>query len=1647
MSAASSERPPRRAASRRKVVVEDDNSSDIENSAVSHSQQADEDQEDYASVPKNARSSPRRRTTASTATTPKRAAARRTRTGESIEPSQIFSPPESVVDGPTSPTKKAAPKRRTVKDVRAARKSRVSQVSIASDAPDLEASMLTPEPTASPEPTALRHGTPLTDITETAVNEQTPRAVSRTLDPVDENASMVEDETQATVKALSPERAIKTEVRKVDAQVTQMERPMDIVVRTRALGVPQMQEPSEPTARMTITYLILTNFKSYAGRQAVGPFHASFSSVVGPNGSGKSNVIDSLLFVFGFRASKMRQGKISALIHNSAGFPDLEFCEVEVQFQEVMDQPDGSTVVVPDSQLLVSRRAFKNNSSKYYINGRTSDFTAVTTLLRDKGVDLDHKRFLILQGEVESIAQMKPKAASEHDDGLLEYLEDIIGTSKYKTPIDEAAAETEQLNEVCLEKSTRVQHVEKEKNGLEDKKNKALAYIRDENDLASKQSALYQLYVSECGDNIQVTDEAIAQIQEQLNEELQRHQGSEDDIKRLEREYKAGSKEYEKLEKDTQGIVKELAKLDKDTVKFEEKKKFLANKAKKLEKTFESAKYGIQESSTQAKQAAEDIERITGEIEELEREMQAEDEKLTEIRQSLKGKTQGLSDEIAAKQKLLEPWNAKINEKQSAMAVAQSELDILHERESAGATAVAETEAKIATLQEQQAVKSAELETSKKQRKNAEKETQKLQQQPKLKAKLSGAREKADEARASLSSTQSQGNVLSGLNRLKESGRIDGFHGRLGNLGAIDQKYDVAISTACPALDNLVVDTVEVGQQCIDYLRKNNLGRANFILLDRLAQRDLSALETPENVPRLFDLVKSKHDRFKPAFYSVLQNTLVAKDLEQANRIAYGAKRWRVVTLDGQLIDKSGTMSGGGSKMAKGGMSSQLTSDISKEQVGKLEVDLDAVEQKYAELQESQRELQGQLLDLQAQMPMLDTQAQKLGLELDSIERNITDAQKRIQEIGAEQQPSKIEKSKISSLEKSIASLQKEVEKLQSESAGIEAEIQALQDKIMEVGGLKLRSQKSKVDGLKEEIDTRAEELSAAEISQTKAEKQGKKHESTHSETTAELEKLASEQEKVETDVRNQSKDTSGFRRQAEEAQQALDERKEELATLKSTLDAQIAELYETRGAEVELRNKLTEHQKILADNEKRLHHWEEKLGKLILTNYSEDGEELPREPPAALCPDEIADLSKDHLKASIAGLEELTATAVELTVLAEYRRRCNEHSSRLESLNDSLALRDSAKSRTDSLRRLRLEGFMAGFSLISLRLKEMYQMITMGGNAELELVDSLDPFAEGILFSVMPPKKSWKNIANLSGGEKTLSSLALVFALHCFRPTPLYVMDEIDAALDFRNVSIVAAYIKERTKNAQFIVISLRNNMFELAERLVGVYKVNHMDVVIADVGTGTSAWLLDVASQPNAKDWRFHGLDISDVQFPPSWPVNFSFSTLNILDAVPAELEGTFDVLHLRLLILGLPAGTWETACTNLFKLLKPGGWLQWEEANFGNLSVLQSSPSADVARLDSMFEAAGFEDVRQDLLESDRVLETRKGFSLAVVGAMRGMMKMVSSADGEESRWREGGDEWEQLSRTEEAMTREEIYYTAEVMVVTGRKADRA
>jgi len=190
----------------------------------------------------------------------------------------------------------------------------------------------------------------------------------------------------------------------------------------------QAQISNKP--RTMIQKLILENFKSYSGKKEISPFHHNFSAVVGPNGSGKSNVIESLLFVFGKRAKELRHKTVSELIHNSKTKDPLDYCKVTVCFQDIIDKPNGEYDVVPNSAIEVSRTGKRDNTTTYSLDGKKVPFTQVEKMLQTKGINLNNNRFLILQGEVQQIATMKPKGNGK-EEGILEYLEEIIGTNVY----------------------------------------------------------------------------------------------------------------------------------------------------------------------------------------------------------------------------------------------------------------------------------------------------------------------------------------------------------------------------------------------------------------------------------------------------------------------------------------------------------------------------------------------------------------------------------------------------------------------------------------------------------------------------------------------------------------------------------------------------------------------------------------------------------------------------------------------------------------------------------------------------------------------------------------------------------------------------------------------------------------------------------------------------------------------------------------------------------------------------------------------------------------------------------------------------------------------------------------------------------------
>ncbi|XP_034723719.1 structural maintenance of chromosomes protein 4 isoform X1 [Etheostoma cragini] len=1194
-------------------------------------------------------------------------------------------------------------------------------------------------------------------------------------------------------------------------------------------------EPGAP--RLMITHLVNRNFKSYAGEQILGPFHKRFSCIIGPNGSGKSNVIDSMLFVFGYRAQKIRSKKLSVLIHSSDKHKDVQSCTVEVHFQKIIDKEGDDYEVIPNSKFYVARTANKDNSSAYHINAKKATFKEVGALLRSHGIDLDHNRFLILQGEVEQIAMMKPKGQTEHDEGMLEYMEDIIGSCRLKEPILTLARRIELLNEQRGEKLNRVKLVEKEKNALEGEKNKAVQFLTLENEIFKHNSQLYQYNIHNLQKRVVDKGQEKQKILEDTKELTEKCEKISQETEKMNQELKNVEKKQNKLNKYIETQKEKFTQLDLQDVEVREKIKHSKSKNKKLQKQLEKDKEKLEQVRGVPASSEKAISEATACKEELEKLKVKEEKKLEEVMESLKEETSGLQQDKETKEKELMELSKAVNETRSRMDLAQSELDIYLSRHNTALTQLNTAKQTLQTtsdtLRERRAaIKDLEVKIPQKEQ-ELKKDEGALEQLMKLdnetREVVREMRQKVDEAKSSLSSNRSRGRVLEALMQQKKSGRIPGIFGRLGDLGAIEEKYDVAISSSCGALDNIVVDTIDTAQKCVVFLKEQNIGFATFIGLDKMKvwERNMAPIRTPEDSPRLFDMVRVKDESVRPAFYFALRDTLVAQDMEQATRMAFQKdKRWRVVTLKGQIIEMAGTMTGGG-RALKGRMGSSIGTEVSQEELDRMESTLNEKVSKLQGCQEKRLQLEENIQRLRPELRDMKNTLEKYANSLTSLADQEAHLKLQIKELEANVLAAAPDKAKQKQMEKSLEAFKKDYDAASSKAGKVENEVKRLHNLIVDINSHKLKAQQDKLDKVNKELDECSSTITKATVAIKTADRNLKKCEESVTRVQGELEDIEKSLAELTEQLKKLEDEAGEVMKACQEAEAALPEVQEQYQAVLKEIKVLQQQEHAMQQESLSVRLRVEQIETTIADQNLKIKHWQKEATKLSLhTIEGSPAEELPVLTAAEL--DEIT--SPNVIMNKISTLETKCAQMKpNLGAIAEYKKKEELYLQRVAQLDEITNERDQFKRGYEDLRKQRLNEFMTGFNMITNKLKENYQMLTLGGDAELELVDSLDPFSEGIMFSVRPPKKSWKKIFNLSGGEKTLSSLALVFALHHYKPTPLYFMDEIDAALDFKNVSIVACYIYEQTKNAQFIIISLRNNMFEIADRLIGIYKTHN--------------------------------------------------------------------------------------------------------------------------------------------------------------------------------------------------------------------------
>lgn len=1210
--------------------------------------------------------------------------------------------------------------------------------------------------------------------------------------------------------------------------------PEDIVIPPMppTIGV---GAPGEP--RLVITHIVNYNFKSYAGRQVLGPFHKSFSSIIGPNGSGKSNVIDSMLFVFGYRAHKIRSKKISVLIHNSENHKDCTSCTVEVFFQRIIDKEDDFEII-SDSKFTVSRTAHKDNSSSYKINDKKVPFKQVAQFLRNMGIDLDHNRFLILQGEVEQIALMKPKAVSEHDEGMLEFLEDIIGSSRYKEAIEKLAQLVEDLNEERSEKLAKVKGVEKDKDELEPQRNEAVAYLKEQNEIVELQTSLIQLYLL----NLAEEESEHKKKKEKITNDMSSYTESLEAIltekKTKMKTFKKISKAFEQKEALFQEKQDKMGELEKLNVKIFEDRKHARNKNKELKTKIDKETKKVAEMEKVPEENAKQMEKLTGQLDHMAEVKEKAEKTLNEAMQSLNEETQELQTRKDEKENQLMHLMKDVNESKQKLDVAKAELDIYMSTYDRAVSTLQEIADKISSVKD----KTNHVTTENKRLQNLlpklqsdqQAVTQKLKdmklQEADIEKQLKKDKAQLADAEHSVRSAKSHGKVLDFLMELKNSGKLPGIFGRLGDLGAIDQKFDIAISSCCPSLENVLVDNIETAQECVTYLKKNNVGKATFIALDKMTKYREKLRKKPNvNLERIVDLIKLTNEDFRVAFYHALRDTLVASDLPQASKVAYGKdRRWRVVTLKGELIDTSGTMTGGGNRIIKGRMGSKCVAQetVSVETINKMRKNAENLDIKFRKIrgdvaiaEEESEKLSRLIHNHTCKIKQLDMENNGLNSQLKQLLSQKPECEAAVRNSKPEAKKEKGLRNTMDEMEKTFKSASKKASKIEEEKNKIHQEIVDISSNKLKPAKDTLKKATSDLEGAKKKITKLKVGIKTAERNVEKGKNTIEALKIDSTENAKKLEELEKQWSQLETDGQALLEELEEVSKEKEEISAALQE-------CQTFLQESEKKEKDTRESMKEFQHALEATDAAIAEHKDKVARWKDKLKRLKLNTIDKD------EPPVLkkLSEDELKALDEETIKTQISVKEHrLSSKVPNMAAIEEYNAKENLYLQRVADLDTVTKKRNKHRMQHDELRKRRMHEFTSGFMVITNKLKEMYQMITQGGDAELEFVDSLDPFSEGIVFSVRPPKKSWKNICNLSGGEKTLSSLALVFALHHYRPTPLYVMDEIDAALDFKNVSIIAIYIKERTKNAQFIIISLRNNMFELADRLVGIYKTDN--------------------------------------------------------------------------------------------------------------------------------------------------------------------------------------------------------------------------
>lgn len=1167
---------------------------------------------------------------------------------------------------------------------------------------------------------------------------------------------------------------------------------------------------------MKLKKLELYGFKSFAQRTEI-VFDEGITGIVGPNGSGKSNIGDAVRWVLGEQSAKtLRGASMSDVIFNGTQKrKPLSYCEVSLVFDN-----DDHALAMEAAEVMVTRRVYRNGESEYYLNRTACRLKDVVDLFRDTGIGKEGYS-IIGQGRIDEILSRKSEDRRQ-------VFEEAAGIVKFKARKEEADKKLQRTLENLERVDDILDELTKRLKPLEEQSRNARVYLELSTELKDLDLNLFLIRsdrararLSELESELLTVQTILADTESNLTDKTTRRDETQNRIDQLE-----------------EAITKARTELMECAEHVHESQKKLSALQSRRETRSENRQRIVREQEEAQERLAEiekDHARIQADVEK-QHSLIADAEQILRATQEAAEKAQAKEKEADA---ALEAQKAAVIDQMNRLSDVRNDKTRLNTMQAQMETRLTEIEESSGALQEQEAALREALIAVEKQLETENQHQQQCQE------KLAQARQASDEADAAyanlradvekqsadMQAAASRHNVLTEMTRdmegynmavrramtyAKQRG-LTGVKGVLAQLMTVPQAYETAIDMALGAAQqNIVTDTEETAKELINYLRQNRLGRATFLPMSAIRGKTLygnerNALKLPGCLGVASELVQCAPE-YRGIVENLLGRTVIADNLDHGIPIMRaGNHAFRLVTLEGDVMHSGGSMTGGSAQSKVSNLLSrerELKELTAKLQTGRAE--LDKCRQELTQRQQTAQEKRQKVSDAVNALHQQEIAVAREQARRESVFADLNTHLQRMQET---------EQARVQ-LHQSLEDIRQQLETIEHQRTGAQGDQSAMEQKTIEMQNTLVKA-RAEASAENDRLMVRTLQLSDLRHGLSDLERDEAHAQQDQAQILREQERreqLLHEMDELDAIDENDMKreEAESARRQKEQlrqesAAQAIEQRRAQAQSDLRDILSDMENLHEAYNRDSEKLHKTELAKARIEGDQKNL---QNRIWDTYKLTYA-GAEEFRRTP----FDEKESDCRAAELQGQIRALGTVNVGAVE--EYAETKARVDDLTAQQQDLKRAeMDLRELIERLLIQMR----STFVENFSKMQGYFAETFTRLFGGGHAELKLMDPDDPLNCGIEVNAQPPGKKLQLLSLLSGGERALTAIAILFAMLKLKPTPFCILDEIEAALDDANIGYYADYLKEYSKGTQFIVVTHRKGTMERCNSLFGV-------------------------------------------------------------------------------------------------------------------------------------------------------------------------------------------------------------------------------